>query len=177
MKTVVVPNNVYCYVRESFFTDNLNHKENFLKCKIVSVSGYVNEQLTFDLLVEDSYLYHNVPIIELNTSKKDYDDVCNRIKYKSRYGNYICNEQNSLEVIVYPYNEQNVYANVELSVDGYESLIGQYMFSVDMVKDNNIFHLIKLDCGGFVWVPSHKLSFSSKPLPTNWVKNRKYVSK
>lgn len=170
MKTQVIKSNVYCYVKESYFTGNFEDKQ-FFKCKIVSVSCYINEQITFDLLVQDSYLYHNVSISNLHTKKEEHSNLYKQISLKYLYGNYICNLQNDCEVIIYPFGEQNVVYTFK-DVEHY----GNYIFSVDMVNDNNIFHLIKLD-SGFIFVPSHKISFSNNILPENWIKNRNFNSK
>lgn len=143
--TVNCPVKLKCFVPGELIS-NGNVK---YKAEIVSIQAYRGLPLSFQVLIEDSYLYSN-----LDVSKVGVNEV------NKMYNKYdVCPSYNIDVYVIERFQNRRVSYKVED-----EFLEGEYILTVDFYDDNEQLHLIKNN--SFVFIPNHKINFKgTKELP------------
>lgn len=137
-----------CYIEESFLTKD--ESKNILKCKIIGIQAYKNSYPTFQILIEDSFLFSDIPIERVFHDKNVRStDSLNQYKKCPSY---------KIEVFCH-----SIFRNRQvafLDVNRKEYLKGEYLLSFDFYTDNEMLHLIKCCDGFFHLSPNHKINWS-----------------
>jgi hypothetical protein len=142
---------IKCYIREEFLINESS--EEYLHGEIIGISSYEHCLPTFQVLIDNSFLYSDVPLSEL-THKKDVKtkpltDTCH-IKCPS------------FDIDVF---KHEIFKNRCISFYDIPCMVykkGVYLLSVDFYTDNEMIHLIKGDDGYFYFAPNHKINWSGK---------------
>lgn len=148
------------FVLESFLYNQDNTKTDFVKAKVIGIASYTNKPLTFNLLVNDMFLYSELPIHSFAKTKiipRPLDYLC--------YSN--CT---SLPIDVFKFKYFNKLSVYFKKNNTYEN--GIYLYSIDFYEGNDMQHLILLDSGEFCLMPNHKINFSQKHQLIDYKKNR-----
>lgn len=145
------------FIKKSTLTKN-TLDSGVLEAVIVSVSCYAGSPITFDLLIDGSFLFSNISIQDIYSKRELSGDMLSKLDY-----NYKCNLNNDCEVFKYHFDKV-------LCFDEGNVHEGVYGFTVDMVDDNNMFHFLLLKNGQTCMFPNHKVSFGKDYLPNNWKK-------
>jgi hypothetical protein len=147
-----------CYIEESFLTKQ--DSDDILKCKIIGIQAYKNAFPTLQILIEDSYLFSDIPI-EMVFHRKDVkpDNMMHQHKKCPSY---------KIEVFYH-----SIFKNRKISflnVLKGKFMAGEYLLSFDFYTDNEMLHLIKGDDGLFYISPNHKINWSAKEYLPNFKK-------
>lgn len=139
---------IKCYILEHRLTHDKSPK--VLRCDIIGVSSYMNQPLTFTILVEKNWIYSNIPISWL--FHKPIDFTLNI----------------DLDGIVCPQYEIDCFKlslNKLKIITNYSIIKGEYICSFDFYTDNELQHLIRLENGNFGLFGNNKISINSDFLP------------
>lgn len=137
-------------LRQEFLYDMFDKGGEYVKAEIFAVSSYPGDALTFDALIEDKYLFHYLPVNAFATSpcqKKTLQESC-----------YFNCPSGDLAVSQF----SNLGKCKVFSRNKYVAGSGSYLMTFDWYKDNELCHLVSLEEGNLVLVPSHKIVFSEK---------------
>lgn len=140
------------YVRQEFIYDFKVGFDKFLDCKVFSVSSYPGHVPTFNILIEDKYIYSYLPINAFTNSPH------NNVKPIPIDSSYFNCPSHTLSVNVFDHllNKRcHIYHR-----DGKWCGDGKYRMTFDWFNDNELCHLIEKSDGYFMLWPSHKLIFS-----------------
>jgi hypothetical protein len=147
------------FVHESFLYDGDETKTEYVNAEVIGISSYLDQTLTFHVLIDKQYLYSDLPVSAFSTNKRkprDLKDLC--------YSN--CK---SLPIDVFKLNTDEVMIYFK-DHRQYES--GRYILSVDFYEGNDLMHLIHLNTGEFCLMPNHKINFNNEKSLTDYKKNR-----
>lgn len=138
-----------CFIYEKFMYDCDESKKDILSCKIIGVSAFLGYTILFEVLVEDSFLYSDVPVHALLHKKSkcelQFEDLC------------YCNvdsevvEMYQLDIL----KDKDIKAffkNKNLW------LTGEYVLTLNLPEGNLNCHLLKLENGQFSLSPNHKVN-------------------
>lgn len=139
---------ISCYVQESLLTKK--ESNTILKCKIIGIQAYKNSSPTFQILIEDSYLFSDIPI-EWVTHKKEVKNS------EFLHQNKKCPSY-KIEVFYHSLFKNRRVAFYDLIRKKY--FHGVYLLSFDFYTDNEMLHIIKGDDGYFYISPNHKINWS-----------------
>lgn len=135
-------------------------KNDLVKAEIIGISSYLNQPLTFHLLIDKAYLYSDLPIFSLF-----HKDNLQSLKLKD----YICPGYDIDSFCL----EALVNKNIACFDPGIKTWIhGVYLRSIDFYKDNELLHLVKINNGQFGIFPNHKINWSGKEEFEKYEKNR-----
>lgn len=128
----------------------------FTPCNIVGVSSYLSQPLTFHVLINNAYLYSNIPITAL---RRKLVDTIHALNMTLQDLSYV--KCNTLDIDIFALkwmtNPVKVYfPRVE------KWIWGEYCFSCDFYTGNDLLHFTKLDTWQFAWVPNHKINFNAQ---------------
>jgi hypothetical protein len=144
---------IEAYIHKHRLMDNVTENDLY-KCEIIGVSTYINQPITFTILIEKSWLYSNIPINWL-FHNKNIDDI--DVKFDNLRG-INCPK---LEIDYFILNKLN---DVKVNIDN-KWVSGFYKCSFDFYSDNELLHLISLYNGQFGLFPNNRLSFNKEELP------------
>lgn len=156
------------FIEEKFLYNGDENKNELLDVEIIGVSTYVGSTITFHVLVDKAYLFSDIPIIALGHSKD----------MSESYG------LKDLASIVCPVHEIENFTLDSLKNKHLSAFIknknswvnGLYLTSFDFYTDNELLHLIKLDCGRFALIPNHKINWSGKYKLPSYKKNKQFFN-
>lgn len=140
---------ITCYVRESLLKKN-DSKE-LLKAKIVSVQAYKGYELTFQILIQNQFLYSNILTSELvlRNNLKDF-----LVDNNSVY-NFCPKDEIDVYVIDYCIGREIGFKNNKSFIKG------DYICSIDFYTGNEQLHLISAN--NRLWfIPNHKINWSGE---------------
>lgn len=142
---------ITCYIKESILLKYKSDK--LLKAKIISIQAYKNFDLSFQILIEDKYLYSNISIYDLILNK-DLTSFKHIVDLP-----YIKCPDYSIDVYTIDYF---IGRNITYFINGVH-FNGVYLASIDFYEDNEQLHLIKSNFNTLVFVPNHKIIFNDEP--------------
>lgn len=142
---------VKCFIKESFLFKNDFEKK--VKAKIIGVSAYKNEPPSFTILIEEKYLYVDIPFNGV-TAKEELSDV-----YNSNTTNII-SPQYEIENFTLEYLKGKCVSFLDVNTKEFKH--GIYLTSFDYNTDNEMFHLIKGEDGRFWGLPNHKINWGGE---------------
>lgn len=131
--------------------------------KVFAVASFEGHTPTFQVLVEDSYLFDYVPIHMLASK-----EVSHRLELGSLV--YANAPKGRITVNHHAYlagRTCDVYNRA-----GLRELWGTYMFTVDWIDDNFNLHMVRRSDGHFCLWPSHKITFGKGMGLPDWKKLR-----
>lgn len=139
---------IQCYINEKYLYDMDESKTGMLPCKLISVSSYKGHVVTFNVLIEDRYLFSYIPANAFGLNKLSIEECS--------YHNCPSNEAS---VVYFDFDECFVYGKDKKLIGK-----GNYQFTIDWHNDNEMLHFIMIN-NIFMFVPNHKLSFKEAKLP------------
>ncbi len=158
---------IKCFIKNRYLYNLESDHDDYYeasKCRIFSISCYTAKAPTFQILIEDKYMFSDIPIHALYLSEYsalDYNQFC---EVKD-----LCFSDSPDDNIVINYHQHLM--NIEsCSVWSKERKFighGKYICTIDWIDTNQNLHLISMGDRLMLW-PSHKLVFGSdvpKELP------------
>jgi hypothetical protein len=140
-----------CLIRGEFLFDFQSNHGKYYPCKVFAVSSYPGHVPTFQVLVEDKYLYSYVPVHALVEFPIRFSG------FMEEYSYFNCP---SGQLTVHTFESlDDEYCQV-YNKDGSWRGVGSYMMTFDWQDDNQLCHLINQG-GCFMLWPSHKIIFST----------------
>lgn len=140
---------IKCFIKEGFLFKN-DSTENVC-AKIIGVSAYKNEAPSFTILIENQYLYVDIPF-NMVTTKEVIDE------YQFNTTNII-SPQYEMENFTLGYLKGKEVSFLDIKTNEFKS--GKYITSFDYHTDNEMFHLIKGNDGRFWGLPNHKINWDN----------------
>lgn len=148
------------YVLEQFLYDMDKDKNNLIKGKIIGVSSYEGEQVTFQVLLETGALFSYLPIHAFCM-----DTISTIVNVDQQQTFNLC-KSGRIDVFTLDYFNNKIISifNKKSKWEGF----GEYILSIDWVDSNEQLHLIKHS--GLLWLrPNHKiLIFDNKDDPKKY---------
>lgn len=148
------------FVEEKYLYNGDESKRDQLPCKIVGISCYPGSSITLTVLIEDSYLFSDIPLSAIHNSREHSEiqlDLDSLI-----YRN--CPQNPEFTMVSLPELKGSVFVTFKKTG---QKIAGEYIFTLDFWQGNESCHLIKLDNGQFCFMPNHKISFGTdRQLPT-----------
>lgn len=150
-------------VREEYLYDNDPAKVgNYVKGKVVGVSTYLDAPITFHVVIDNEYMYSDLPITALihKVNGKHYTlETLSNIKCpKYEINAYTLDHYDNKTIAVY-------FKNTKQWVSGI------YMMSFDFYTDNQLLHLVKMNDGNFCLAPNHKINWNNQTRLSDYKKN------
>lgn len=130
----------------------------FFNGKVIGVSSYIGQPLTFHVIIENSYLYSDLPVCAFNKYEEKSRDL-STLAYSN------CSTL-PIDVFRLSFKEVCVYFR---NLDRFEH--GVYHMSFDFYEGNDLIHLIELDSGEFCLMPNHKVNFNNQEKLPDYKKN------
>jgi hypothetical protein len=147
---------ISCGVKEEFLYNQKKGHGNFIKGKIFSVSSYKNHALTFQVLLENGGVFSYIPIqaiVDIEKYKPDTEPLTPKdLLYHDCHDDEIC-------IHDYPALQGPVQIYFRKKQAWLE---GQYLFTIDWYRGNELLHMLKVENGQFCALPSHKVLFGEK---------------
>lgn len=143
------------YVKQEYLYDmDPSFEGKFEEGTAFALSSYPGEAITFQLLLKGGSLFSYLPATALQLHKTPIDRplLLNDLVYRNCPGAEIA-------VHVYPYLKGAVIAYFK---NAKRWMKGTYKLTVDWHKENELFHLVKLENGQLAFVPSHKIKFRNE---------------
>lgn len=157
-------NPIDCFIHERFMYDQDETKTGILSCKIIGAAAFFGFPITFEVLIEDSYLYSDVPIHAFVHNKGifnkqlDFEDL----SYMNVDSEAI--ESYNLDIL-FDKNIKAFFRNKNLWMSG------EYIMTLNLPEGNLNCHLLKLENGQFSLSPNHKINVSGKEYLPEYKKN------
>ena len=142
---------IKAYVHESVLYDEDMEKQDMIECTVFALSSYQGESLTFAIALADGSVFFYIPPHKLSLKKDgklDYD-LADLVYHN-------CAEEEFLVQRMDLLGEEPVSVYLK-KADAWVN--GEYMFTVDWYKGNDLLHMIVLENGQFCFMPSHKIKF------------------
>lgn len=150
-------------VHESYLYDGDKTKTDLIKAQVIGVSTYLNQPLTFHILIDKQWIFSDLPITSFISSY-------NENKYNLKDLSSI--ECSTLEIDVFILDTFK-NKNICIYFKEYQTWeIGEYLMSFDFYTGNELLHLIKLDNGQFSLTPNHKINWENINDLPKYKKNR-----
>lgn len=142
------------YVYEKFLYDMDESKIGLIKCQVFGVSSYPGHMLTFTILIpETGATFCYIPLHALHATKS-----VDREKLLPPEELQVANcLEADVSVISYEYlrakRATGFFKNKTLK------LSGDYLFSIDWYKQNDLWHVARLETGQFCALPNYRMLF------------------
>lgn len=137
--------------REYLYNMSEHEKGCYTSCSIIAASAYKGQTLTFTVLVQDRYIYSDVPISAL---------VSHQIALRFDLKQLAAVNCPAFEIEHYSIKAFENRA-ARIFIKGFKDvLVGKYICTFDFYTDNELLNLMVLDEGQFILVPNHKLDFN-----------------
>ena len=154
MNKNIEPIPAYVMTQYLYDWEQLDDRPLYTACDIVGVSSYLNQPLTFHILIGRSYIYSNIPITALQRK-----DIVMSLAYTLHDLSY--SKCSSLDIDIFTLGITPKNCNVYFPrLQVRESW--EYCFSCDFYSGNELLHLVKLSSWWFARVPNHKITFAEK---------------
>lgn len=122
-------------------------------CKVIGISTYKNETLTFIVMLENKEVFTYIPptaiLLKYESDNKNYKlkDLC--------YSN--CDD---FEISI------NYLKNLDTDLSIYlkesdEWVSGRYLYTIDFINENNLMNLVTIEDKYLAFVPFHKIKFDN----------------
>lgn len=161
------------YVHETFLYDMDPEKTDLIKCEVFGVSSYPGHMITFTILISSTgATFCYIPLHALHSSKTVVDG---RLLLESNDLQVANCLEKDISVICYDHLKNKkvlgFFKNKQLKLEG------EYLFSVDWYKKNDLWHVIKLTTGQFCALPNYRVLFgnNSSHLPDYKVMNSEWI--
>lgn len=121
------------------------------KCKIFSISSYPGHVPTFNILIEDKYIYSYVSSEQLSKTENFEDVTLEKLCYE----NCVSGD--------FSWNEFEYLKNKTVTIFNKDKTFqckGKYIGTMDWYNENNSLHLIEGNDGCFYFRPNHKVIFT-----------------
>lgn len=132
---------------------NLDPTEKNYKGSIVSITAYKGQYLTFDVLIENEYLFSALPLEALylkELSKNTYN-------YNTNY----CKCPDG-KIDIFQYNHKLI----QVYLDHYSEFVSaRYILTINFYEDNEQLHFVLLDTNQYALLPNQKI---------NWANNQRF---
>jgi len=152
---------ISCKILDKYLYQD-NNLKTFSNCKIIGVSSYLNQTLTFHALIDNGSIYSDLPIIAFFKSYVNNDFKLEDVS------NFNCK---TLDIDIFNFNillEKNINVFIQNKKQWY---VGKYLLSIDFYSGNELFHLIEINNNTFGLFPNHKINIYKKNLP-DYKKNK-----
>lgn len=165
MKNHYNVNHITAKVRDSFLYQN-EKLEGYTGCKIFSICTYLNETLTFDIILDNGSIFNYVP---MNVIFKDIPSE------KFELTELVYHNCLSLDISIncmHILTNMHGYAYIKSKKEFRKIL--NYICTIDFYTGNEILHLCVLDNNNFVLLPNHKILFYDCEQDISLLKFRQY---
>jgi len=147
---------VKALLRSEYLHDmNMSYYSEYSKVEIIAISSYPGHAPTFTALIDGASLFHYLPINAFATK------IVEPLSLKQSCYFNCPTPDVGVSVLTVP-DQCNVF-------DHNRKLLGvaKYLMTFDWYQDNQLCHMVEMQSGHLILVPSHKLSFSldEKSLP------------
>lgn len=143
------------YVKQEYLFDmDPAYVGKFEEGKVFALSSYPGEAITFQVLLNGGAVYSYLPAeaLQLHTKLIDQPLLLNDLVYHNCPGAEIA-------IHVYSHLKGPILAYFKHSQ---KWMKGTYKLTIDWYKENELFHLVKLENGQLAFVPSHKIKFRNE---------------
>lgn len=140
-----------CLIRKEYLYDFKSGHEDYEKCHVFSISSYPGFTPTFQLLVNNKFIYSDIPVIGLCWQPA--------VSLPLNVGNYFNCPSGELTVSVFK-SLEGIFQI--FNRDQTRRASGEYLMTFDWFQDNENCHLMAQDDGNFCLTPSHKMVMSSQ---------------
>lgn len=140
-------------VLQEFLYDMEEEKKGWsLPCIVFGLTSYMNETLTFQIMMEDGSMFSYIPFHALRFSLDNQDmdtlDLKDLVYHNCR----------NLEM------EYHVFDHLKGKVECYFKhknlwMSGDYYATIDFYTGNDMLHIVKLENGQIAALPTHKVKF------------------
>lgn len=157
-------NPIDCFIHERFMYDQDESKKGIIPCKIIGFSAYLGYTILFEVLIEDSYLYSDIPVHALL-----HTDKAPKKELLFEELSYCDVDSESIEMY-----ELDILFSKDIKAYFRKSKVwlkGEYVFTLTLPKGNLNCHLLKLENGQFSLSPNHKINISGKEFLPDYKKN------
>ena len=137
-------------LRKEYLYDMFDKGGEYVPAELFAVSSYPGDALTFDAMVDGKYLFHYLPVNAFAVSPCNKKTLVESCYFNCPSGDLAVTKFTNL-------SKCRVF-----SKNKYQIGSGTYQMTFDWYNDNELCHLVALDEGNLVLVPSHKLVFSEK---------------
>jgi hypothetical protein len=127
-------------------------KTSLIHGQIFSISSYKDHSPTVQVLLSDGSVFSYLPLHSLVSTQEPTENHDFELK-DCFYHNCPSNE-----FVVHEFYELSGICQVFIKSRN-KFYQGMYILTIDWFEDNNMLHLIELDNGAFVMIPSHKIQF------------------
>jgi hypothetical protein len=134
-------------------------EEDLTPAQVIGISSYTQQPLTFHLLIEDAYLYSDVPACMI------FQKPCSPIKLTET----LCPGY-SINHFVFESFKNKKLAAYDKGLNIWVQ--GLYLCSIDFYEDNELLHLVRLDRGQYGFFPNHKVNWKGQEVLAKYEKNR-----
>ena len=156
--TISIPP-IKAFVENKYLYD-MEDKQGLSACHIIGISAYKGQSITFTILIETAYIFSDIPPFALHQKQSAFTQELSyrSISHSNCPGNkieVICLDELKSKTSIAFFREEHKWIEVK-----------EYLYTIDFYEDNHLVHLVKLNTGHFVLVPSHKINFAgAKHLP------------
>lgn len=137
--------------------------------RVIGASVYAGCYMTFHVLVDNKYMFSDIPIVALQHREHVTDRLDIHVLSHSKLS---IGAVESFELGALRDRHVAIYAR---ALDRY--VTGTYVSSFDFFEENELLHLMKLDNGQFMLAPNHKVNWSGDKVLPDFKKNHTDWSK
>ena len=149
---------------EKRYLYDMDNIEGYINCTIIGISSYEQQPLTFHILVEDKYIYSDIPIFALRTNT----DL--KIIIPNNTLSFVNCPDINIDVFTFDSLKEKKI-NCYFKRESIWLKANKYYFSIDFYKDNQFVHLLALENGQFAFVPNHKINWKGEKELSNYKKS------
>lgn len=142
-------------VRTQYLYDMDPAKNGFTEAELISISSYPGHAPTFTALVEGKFLFHYLPINAFfQSTPSTYNSGPKKPLSLAESCYFNCPDTEVAVSVIGGLHKCLVFDKNKDFVEA-----GMYLMTFDWHRDNQLCHMILLETGNFVLVPSHKVIF------------------
>jgi len=143
------------YMDERLLTGK-EKEHSIISGKIIALDIYEEEAISFTVLFSNGVVYNYIPVNKVFWKKEAIEKISHDLN-ELVYHNSPSNEV-SLDCIEYLKNTKPFCYIKQTNL----WIKGEYIFSVDWYKGNDLLNFMKLEDGSFAFLPNHKILFREK---------------
>lgn len=148
---------------EKKYLYDMEKKDGSESCKIIGITAYKGLPLTFHVLINEAYIFSNMPIFSLSTGSVNptisNESLC-----------HVNCPDKDIEIFTLEYlksKKPSAFFPKEKARIG----ISEYYFTIDFYNDNQLMHFVLLKNGQFAFVPNHKMIWNGNGELPDYKKN------
>jgi hypothetical protein len=141
------------YIAQEFLYDMDPSKiGSHLPCVVFGVSTYINETLTFNILLQDGSMFQYIPFHALRLNDKETDFPSLELR------DLVYHNCRNLEIDCHTFDHLKGTVNCHFR---YKDIWipGEYFTTIDFYKGNDTLHIIKLENGQLTALPTSRVKF------------------